>query len=78
VTVPPGVLVVGAGNLPSAMPSAASAAYARNVLAVLDHLLPADRDEIDLGDEIADAIVVATGGQVRPGHLPAATKGSAA
>ena len=34
-----GVTVVGAGNLPSAVPAAASTAYARNVVALLAHLV---------------------------------------
>src|SRR6185369_670346 len=34
-----GVTVIGAGNLPAAMPAAASTAYARNITALLAHLI---------------------------------------
>ncbi|MGH8794474.1 MAG: NAD(P) transhydrogenase subunit alpha [Stackebrandtia sp.] len=79
VTVDPGVTIVGAGNLPSLMPVAASTAYGRNISAVVAHLLPDDADDVDLDDEIADAIVIAHGGQLRD-EQPAtpATKGTAA
>jgi NAD(P) transhydrogenase subunit alpha len=65
VTVPPGVLVVGAGNLPSAMPAAASAAYARNVQAALALLLPDGEPQLDLGDELQAAMVVCRDGELR-------------
>ena len=65
VTVPPGVLVVGAGNLPSAMPAAASAAYARNVQAALALLLPEGEPHLDMGDELQAAMVVCRDGELR-------------
>ena len=65
VTVPPGVIVIGAGNLPSTMPAAASAAYARNIAATIDHLLHDGPGPIDLSDEIAAAIVLTHGGAIR-------------
>jgi NAD(P) transhydrogenase subunit alpha len=58
VVVGDGVTVVGAGNLPSAMATAASAAYARNIVAVLTHLVRDRRPVIDPTDEIQAAIVV--------------------
>ena len=65
VTVPPGVLVVGAGNLPSAMPAAASAAYARNVQAALTLLLPDGEPHLDMSDELQAAMVVCRDGELR-------------
>ena len=53
VTLPNGVIVIGAGNLASAMAPAASRAYARNIRATLDLLA-----EIDLDDEVTGAIVL--------------------
>ncbi|MGP3967428.1 NAD(P) transhydrogenase subunit alpha [Streptomyces sp. 6N223] len=60
-----GVTVIGAGNLPSAMATAASTAYARNVTAALTHLLREGALHIDLDDEIQAAIVVTHAGSVR-------------
>jgi NAD(P) transhydrogenase subunit alpha len=60
-----GVTVIGAGNLPSAMPSAASTAYARNVAATLGALTADGELRIDLADEIQAAIVVSHGGRLR-------------
>jgi NAD(P) transhydrogenase subunit alpha len=53
-----GVTVIGAGNLPSAMAPAATAAYGRNMLAVLTHLVRDGAPVIDRSDEIQAAIVV--------------------
>jgi H+-translocating NAD(P) transhydrogenase subunit alpha len=60
-----GVTLIGAGNLPSQMAAGASAAYARNIAAVLDHILLDGAPRIDLADEIQAAIVIAHDGQVR-------------
>jgi H+-translocating NAD(P) transhydrogenase subunit alpha len=60
-----GVTVIGAGNLPSAMATAASTAYARNVAAALTHLLREGALHIDLDDEITAATVVTHDGSVR-------------
>jgi NAD(P) transhydrogenase subunit alpha len=65
VIVPPGVLVVGAGNLPSTMPAAASAAYARNVQAALALLMPEGEPHLDMGDELQAAMVVCRDGELR-------------
>jgi NAD(P) transhydrogenase subunit alpha len=59
-----GVTVIGAGNLPSAMPAAASTAYARNIAATLAHLCREGEPRIDLTDEIQAGVVVAHGGAV--------------
>ncbi|WP_432840010.1 NAD(P) transhydrogenase subunit alpha [Dactylosporangium sp. CA-092794] len=53
-----GVTVVGAGNLPAGMAPAASTAYARNVAALLTHLVRDGALTIDPADEIAAAVVV--------------------
>ena len=59
-----GVTVIGAGNLPSLMAPAASAAYARNIAAVLTHIVHDGQMVIDDTDEITGALLV-----VRDGHL---------
>jgi NAD(P) transhydrogenase subunit alpha len=58
VVLPNGVTLIGAGNLPSAMAAGASAAYARNITALLTHLVKDGAPAIDLSDEIQAAIVV--------------------
>ena len=58
------MIVIGAGNLPSAMASAASAAYARNIAAVLAHIIHDGQIVIDDTDEITGALLA-----VRDGHL---------
>ncbi|GAB2610488.1 NAD(P) transhydrogenase subunit alpha [Streptomyces capparidis] len=59
-----GVTVIGAGNLPSAMATAASTAYARNVGALLAHLVRDGELAIDPADEIQAGVVVTHGGRV--------------
>lgn len=59
-----GVTVIGAGNLPSAMAPAASAAYARNIAAVLAHIIHDGQIVIDDTDEITGALIT-----VRDGHI---------
>jgi NAD(P) transhydrogenase subunit alpha len=59
-----GVTIVGAGDLPSRMPTAASAAYARNISALLLHLVDGESLNIDLSDEITAGVVVTHGGTV--------------
>jgi NAD(P) transhydrogenase subunit alpha len=60
-----GVTIVGAGNLASDAPSAASSAFSRNVCALLGHLVRDGELAIDLTDEIQAGIVVAHDGEVR-------------
>ncbi|GAA5180654.1 Re/Si-specific NAD(P)(+) transhydrogenase subunit alpha [Rugosimonospora acidiphila] len=62
-----GVRLIGAGNLPSSMAPGASAAYARNIAALLAHLVRDGAPRLDLDDEILAATVVTSGGQVRIG-----------
>lgn len=58
----PGVVVIGAGNLPSRMAPAASTAFARTVVALLAHLVKAGEVVIDRTDEIQTAVVLPAGG----------------
>src|SRR5690606_23768464 len=59
-----GVTLIGAGNRPSVMATAASTAYARNISALLAHLAPDGSVRIDLDDDIQAGVVVAHGGEV--------------
>lgn len=52
-----GVTVIGAGRLPSAMATAASAAYARNLVALLRHLVRDGELVLDPTDEITGALM---------------------
>jgi H+-translocating NAD(P) transhydrogenase subunit alpha len=76
-----GVTVIGADDLPSMMPTSASAAYSRNVSALLLHLLVDGQVAIDLDDEIQAGVVMTHGGAVvHPAvtaRLEAATAGEA-
>ena len=47
-----GVTIVGLTNLPSTMPAHASQLYARNVMALLQHLAPEGELKLDWEDEI--------------------------
>ena len=54
--------IVGTLNLPAGMPLHASQMYARNLGAVLDHLVADGELELDLEDEItADAVITHDG-----------------
>jgi H+-translocating NAD(P) transhydrogenase subunit alpha len=59
-----GVTVIGAQNLPSTVPAAASNAYSRNISALLLHMVADGELKIDTGDEIQSGVVVAHDGQV--------------
>jgi NAD(P) transhydrogenase subunit alpha len=59
-----GVTIVGAGDLPSRMASAASAAYARNISALLLHLTTDGELAIDPSDEITAGVLVTHDGSV--------------
>jgi H+-translocating NAD(P) transhydrogenase subunit alpha len=57
-----GVTIIGTLNLPAGMPLHASQMYARNLSAVLDHLVADGELRIDLEDEInADALITHDG-----------------
>jgi NAD(P) transhydrogenase subunit alpha len=59
-----GVTVVGAGNLAASVPRAASTAYARNVVALLSHLVRDGRPVLDPADEITAGVLVSHDGEV--------------
>jgi H+-translocating NAD(P) transhydrogenase subunit alpha len=59
-----GVTIIGAPNLPSEAASAASAAFSRNICAVLAHLITGGELAIDLADDIQAGIVIAHDGAV--------------
>ncbi|MFK4104280.1 NAD(P) transhydrogenase subunit alpha [Streptomyces sp. NPDC019531] len=52
-----GVTLIGAGRLPSAMATAASTAYARNLVALLRHLVRDGKLVLDPADEITAALM---------------------
>ena len=55
---PPGVTVIGADNLPAQIPTAASSAYAQNIVALLARMQQDGSTVIDLTDPVQAAIVV--------------------
>jgi proton-translocating NAD(P)+ transhydrogenase subunit alpha len=59
-----GVTIVGAGNLPASVPTAASNAYSRNVSSVLLHMVRDGTLAVDLDDEIQAGVVITHGGKV--------------
>ncbi|MGV8978138.1 MAG: NAD(P) transhydrogenase subunit alpha [Cellulomonas sp.] len=59
-----GVTVIGAGNLPAQMATGASAAYARNVAALLTAVVVDGAVKLDPTDEVVDAV------WVRPAAVP--------
>jgi NAD(P) transhydrogenase subunit alpha len=62
-----GVTVIGAGNLPSSVPKAASTAYARNVVALLAHLVRDGSIVLDADDNITAGVLITHDGDiVRP------------
>ncbi|RLU89222.1 NAD(P) transhydrogenase subunit alpha [Streptomyces griseocarneus] len=54
----PGITLIGAGRLPADIPAAASTAYARNVVALVEHIVRDDGLWIDLDDPVQRAMVV--------------------
>src|SRR5215471_1575111 len=59
-----GVTVIGAGGLATTVPTAASAAFARNVSALLLHMVADGELAIDLSDEIQAGVVITHDGAV--------------
>lgn len=65
-----GVTVIGAANLPAAVPRAASTAYARNIAALLGHLVQDGQLALDTTDPITAGVLVTDHGEViHPGVL---------
>ncbi|HEX5818260.1 MAG TPA: Re/Si-specific NAD(P)(+) transhydrogenase subunit alpha [Gemmatimonadales bacterium] len=64
-----GVTIIGAVNLASTVPLHASQMYGRNVLTLLQHLLPKEGPlTLDMADEIVGPMAVTHGGDVRHGR----------
>ena len=62
-----GVTIIGAGNLPARVPKAASTAYARNIVALLAHLVRDGALVLDPQDPItAGALITHDGDIVHP------------
>jgi NAD(P) transhydrogenase subunit alpha len=59
-----GVTLIGAGNLPSRAPRAASTAYSRNICALLATFVKEGKVALDLTDEVLAGLVVTHDGQV--------------
>jgi NAD(P) transhydrogenase subunit alpha len=59
-----GVTIIGAQNLPSTVPTAASNAYSRNISALLLSMVSDGALRIDTSDEVQAGVVVAHDGQV--------------
>ena len=59
-----GVTIIGAGHLPSTMPAAASAMYARNVSSLLLYLVKDGSLSVDLEDDLQRGVVITYEGQV--------------
>ncbi len=59
-----GVTVIGAGSLPSSMPTAASAMYARNISSLLLYLVKDGELAIDPDDDLQAGVLITTGGQI--------------
>jgi H+-translocating NAD(P) transhydrogenase subunit alpha len=69
-----GVTIIGAGELASDLPASASQMYARNVLAVIASLAPANVVVIDEADEVHQNIVVSYDGVVTSAAVRKALK----
>lgn len=59
-----GITIIGASGLPSTMPAAASAMYARNVSALLQSLIKDGALALDTSDELHAGVIITTGGAI--------------
>jgi NAD(P) transhydrogenase subunit alpha len=59
-----GVTLIGAGSLPAALATSASSTYARNLTALLLHLVADGQLAIDLTDEVQAGVVITHNGSV--------------
>jgi NAD(P) transhydrogenase subunit alpha len=59
-----GVTVIGAANLPSAVPKASSTAYSRNMCALLAYLISGAELALDTADEITAGVLICHRGEV--------------
>lgn len=72
-----GVTVIGAGNLASEVPRAASTAYARNVAALVAYFTRSGSFAVDLDDEVQAGLVITHGGRVVHPAVRALLEGTA-
>lgn len=56
------VTIIGAGNLPSSVPAAASTAYSRNICALLGHLVRDGRLDLEPTDDITAGVLITRNG----------------
>jgi H+-translocating NAD(P) transhydrogenase subunit alpha len=73
-----GITIVGAAALPSSMPAAASAMYARNVSALLLYLIKEGELALDADDELQAGVIVTSGGAIVHRALTATQPGERA
>jgi NAD(P) transhydrogenase subunit alpha len=59
-----GITIVGADNLPASMPTAASAAYSRNISTLLEYITTDRALAIDTSDEIQAGVVITHDGRI--------------
>jgi NAD(P) transhydrogenase subunit alpha len=59
-----GVTIIGADNLPATMPTAASAAYSRNISTLLEYMTSDGALAIDTSDEVQAGVVITHDGRV--------------
>lgn len=64
-----GVIILGPGNLPATVSADASMLYARNVLALLQHVCTDGAIQLDLEDEIVQSTLLTHEGQVHNGRV---------
>lgn len=72
-----GVTIIGLLNLPSLLPVNATQMYARNVLAVVEHVFPKGALNLDFNDEINGASFLTHEGKVRRADIASALEGKA-
>ena len=63
-----GVTILGPCHVPSLMPAPASQMYAKNMMALLQHLIPGGELNLDFQDDITHGACVTHGGEIR--HEP--------
>ena len=73
-----GATLIGAGDLASSVPTAASDAFSQNMAAVLGLLFKDGEPSIDLGDEVTAALVVTHAGRLAQPAGPSPTPGAGA
>jgi H+-translocating NAD(P) transhydrogenase subunit alpha len=72
-----GVTIIGASNLPSRMPAAASAMYARNIQSLLLYLVKDGALAVDLSDDLQRGVVITYDGRVVHPALAGESQGAA-